>query len=298
MLASLAKKGKGVRFSGKARKTNPLSFFCERSEQKCTKYHHQIIMINLALLREMIENNYVNVNKHPTHDLFIYNYTAKTQYDRIWNEITLSFTNETRVRQLVQEFNKKHNDTVQVEVKEMDVSLQECIARDAKRPKPVGAKHIRAMHRQFYALKTAIEQDTTLPKGIICDLDGTLALMNGRNPYDAARCEEDLLNAPVAKVLKTFQALGYKVLLLSGRKEEHKPQTINWLATHAITYDLLELRKTGDNRADTLVKKDLFNAFVSGKYYVEFILDDRDQVVDLWRNDLGLTCFQVNYGDF
>ncbi|MBL7816863.1 MAG: T4 RnlA family RNA ligase [Saprospiraceae bacterium] len=46
-------------------------------------------MINKTLLQEMIENDYVNVNKHPTHDLFIYNYTPKAQYDRVWNEVTL-----------------------------------------------------------------------------------------------------------------------------------------------------------------------------------------------------------------
>lgn len=46
-------------------------------------------MIDLALLKNMIDNNFVNVNKHPTHDLFIYNYTAKAQYEREWNAITL-----------------------------------------------------------------------------------------------------------------------------------------------------------------------------------------------------------------
>jgi predicted kinase len=216
----------------------------------------------------------------------------------IVDDTNLSPTNETRIRQLVEEFNKMHNDSVQVAVKEMDVPLAECIARDAKRPNPVGAKRIRDMHRQFYAVKSLVEQDATLPKAIICDLDGTLALMNGRNPFDAAKCEEDLLNEPVAKVLKTFQDLGYKTLLLSGRRDEHKPQTINWLAKNNIHYDMLELRDTQDNRADTLVKKDLFDAHILGKYYIEFVLDDRDQVVDLWRNQLGLTCFQVNYGDF
>ena len=216
----------------------------------------------------------------------------------IVDDTNLSSTNETRVRQLVQEFNKNHNDTVQVEVKEMETTLQECIARDAKRPKPVGAKRIRDMHRQFYAVQSLFEQNADLPRGIICDLDGTLALMNGRNPFDAAKCEDDILNKPVAKVLKTFQDLGHKILLLSGRKEEHKPQTINWLIKNNITYDVLELRKTPDNRADTIVKKELFYAHIDGKYFVEFVLDDRDQVVDLWRNELGLTCFQVNYGDF
>lgn len=46
--------------------------------------------MNTALLKQMISENYVRVNKHPLYDLYIYNYTAKAQYDRVWNEITLS----------------------------------------------------------------------------------------------------------------------------------------------------------------------------------------------------------------
>lgn len=45
--------------------------------------------MNIELLKEMILNNYVKVNKHPKYNLFIYNYTAKAQYEHVWNEITL-----------------------------------------------------------------------------------------------------------------------------------------------------------------------------------------------------------------
>lgn len=45
--------------------------------------------MNKELLQEMIREGYVQVQKHPLLDLYIYNYTAKAQYDRIWNEITL-----------------------------------------------------------------------------------------------------------------------------------------------------------------------------------------------------------------
>jgi len=45
--------------------------------------------MDTQLLNELILENYVRVNKHPDRDLFIYNYTAKAQYDRVWNEITL-----------------------------------------------------------------------------------------------------------------------------------------------------------------------------------------------------------------
>lgn len=46
--------------------------------------------MNKALLTQMIAEDYVNVQKHPTAPLFIYNYSAKAQYDRVWNEVTLA----------------------------------------------------------------------------------------------------------------------------------------------------------------------------------------------------------------
>ena len=41
------------------------------------------------LTLKMIEEGYINVNKHPSADLYIYNYTNKTQFDWLWNEATL-----------------------------------------------------------------------------------------------------------------------------------------------------------------------------------------------------------------
>ncbi|AWK06993.1 2'-5' RNA ligase [Flavobacterium crocinum] len=46
--------------------------------------------MNTTLLKEMISANYVRVNKHPEHDLYIYNYTQNAQFERIWNEVTLA----------------------------------------------------------------------------------------------------------------------------------------------------------------------------------------------------------------
>ena len=46
--------------------------------------------MNTTLLKEMISKNYVRVNKHPEHDLYIYNYTQNAQFERVWNDITLA----------------------------------------------------------------------------------------------------------------------------------------------------------------------------------------------------------------
>lgn len=47
-------------------------------------------MIPKEQLLEMIESGFVIKNKHPTEDLYIYNYTQKTQFERVWNAVTLA----------------------------------------------------------------------------------------------------------------------------------------------------------------------------------------------------------------
>jgi RNA ligase len=39
---------------------------------------------------ELIDQGYISVQKHPNADLLIYNYTPKAQYDRVWNQHTLT----------------------------------------------------------------------------------------------------------------------------------------------------------------------------------------------------------------
>ena len=141
-------------------------------------------------------------------------------------------------------------------------------------------------------------QDKNLPKAVICDLDGTLSLLNGRDPYNAATCDNDLLNEPVAAALKMAKQQGYQVILLSGREDKFREPTVRFLDKHQIGYDLLLMRTSNDFRKDNIIKRELFEGEIQGKYFVEFLLDDRNQVVDMWRKDLHLPCFQVSYGDF
>jgi predicted kinase len=154
-----------------------------------------------------------------------------------------------------------------------------------------------------YPKKTVVEcrpQDESLPKAIICDLDGTLAHMNGRNPYDASTCEDDILNNAVEQCLYGMATLGHRIIFMSGRDDKYREQTMAFLRKNDILdwcRPELHMRATGDNRKDSIVKRELYEAHVLGKYNVRFVLDDRDQVVELWRS-LGLVCFQVAPGAF
>lgn len=174
-----------------------------------------------------------------------------------------------------------------------DIELDVCIKRDLNRLNSVGEKVIRQMYNDFLAPKPEkIVIDPCLPHAIICDLDGTLALLNGRSPYDASSCEHDSLNPVVASLIKDKL-----VLLVSGREDKYREQTISFLDQHRINYEKLMMREAGDFRKDSIVKKEIFDTQIRGFYNIDFVLDDRNQVVAMWRQ-LGLTCLQVAEGDF
>jgi hypothetical protein len=59
----------------------------------------------------------------------------------------------------------------------------------------------------------------------------------------------------------------------------------------------LHMRAANDYRKDDELKFDFYKKYVKDKYFIHYVIDDRNQVVDMWRR-IGLTCFQVAPGDF
>jgi predicted kinase len=145
-----------------------------------------------------------------------------------------------------------------------------------------------------------------LGPAIIVDLDGTLALHNGRSPYDYTKVSTDVLNETVDGVISLLsqgESFDYEsthsVIFLSGRPDSCREDTVAWIKAngwHPNSYKLF-MRKAGDDRADYVVKYEIFDREIRDNYDVRLVLDDRDQVVDMWRG-IGLQCWQVNRGDF
>lgn len=206
----------------------------------------------------------------------------------IVDDTNLHPKHETHIRELVKGI-------AEVSIQDFtDVDIDECIRRDLIRPNSVGQKVIRGMYNSFLKTQETIPNDENLPSAIICDLDGTLCLMNGRNPYDASTCDQDLLNPVVAEIVRSTP---YDVLYVSGREEKYRPQTEAFFANHNIAVSNLWMRQTGDKRKDWIIKREIFDEHIHAKYNVKFVLDDRNRVVEMWRQ-MGLTVLQVADGDF
>ncbi len=135
-------------------------------------------------------------------------------------------------------------------------------------------------------------------KGVIFDIDGTLAKMVGRSPYDWNRVHEDKANTPIVNMLSLYESNGYEIIIFTGRDGSCKELTKEWLTDNEIFYSELHIRPEGNTEKDAIIKRRMFEENIRGKYYCEMVVDDRDQVIEMWRTELGLTCLQVDYGDF
>lgn len=185
----------------------------------------------------------------------------------------------------------------EVEVKFFDTPLEECIKRDNKRPNGVGESVIRRMYNQYLKPKPVVyERNDILPTAIICDIDGTLAHMKNRSQFDWSRVGEDEVD-PIIKNLLDSLREAYVIFLVSGRNEVCREETEKWLEKNNIPYDMLFMRPEDDIRKDSVIKQEFFKKYIRYYYNIEFVLDDRNQVVEMWRS-LGLKCLQVAEGDF
>jgi len=266
------------------------------------------VRVNKDELRKMLNNGQHSQSKEEMvleiRDLIVIN-ALKAGKNVVVDDTNIHPKHEKQLAQIAFDLSKTKKVSFKVFDDFLKTPVEQCIENDLKRFDSVGEQVIRKMHREamrhypdlfLKQEQAAYPRDNTLLDCVLVDLDGTLALMKDRNPYDASTCENDEVNQAVAKVIRGV-AMEHKVFFMSGRSDKYREQTERWLANNAIMFGPVYMRKEGDVRKDSIVKKELFDAHIRGKYNVSFVMDDRQQVVDMWR-EIGLVCFQVAEGNF
>jgi hypothetical protein len=141
---------------------------------------------------------------------------------------------------------------------------------------------------------------TTQKPAWIVDIDGTMTLgPHQRKPFHWALVGNDLPNLPVIAVVQALYWDNYDIIFVSGRSEECRGLTEQWLSKHfgpGYKHEL-HMRPEGDFRPDEIVKAEIFDRDIAPYANVRGVIDDRAKVVKMWR-DKGLTCLQVAEGAF
>ncbi len=146
---------------------------------------------------------------------------------------------------------------------------------------------------------------------VLVDIDGTLADCEHRRHFLDGEAKDwksflspemaalDTLHEPVAKVITALAQASYPIIYVSARHSGLRKVTEKWLKENHLWFEprLLYLRKEGDMRADTIVKRELLVRIRAKGYNPILSFDDRNSVVAMWRDE-GITCLQVADGDF
>lgn len=209
--------------------------------------------------------------------------------------------------EVVKSFNKNYSDIkYEIEYKDFFTPVEECIRRDAMRQNPIGEQVIRAtwkryrhfiickeIENKFYEMKTYNKDKKDC---IIVDIDSTLCVNLTKRPFYtddwADKCLYDIpLIGPISIVRAQKMTGTCDIIIITGRKEDGRTQTEEWLKTYNVPYDRLYMRGESDFTKSDTFKEKILKTFILPKYNVLFAIDDDDKCVKMFRNN-GLICLQ------
>jgi hypothetical protein len=140
---------------------------------------------------------------------------------------------------------------------------------------------------------------------VIFDIDGTLADVSERLHHIKKKPKDwdsFFQGIPQDKAIRSMVRLcnilyesGIKIILCSGRSDQYRRETIEWLAQERVNYHELRLRGGNDRRSDVIVKREMLAGMDRSK--ILFVVEDRSGVVEMWRSE-GLVCLQCAPGEF
>lgn len=144
-------------------------------------------------------------------------------------------------------------------------------------------------------------------RAYIFDIDGTIAdcshrihhIMGVPKNWDTffAGCADDAPIKHIIELARHLSRAGMDIVYVSGRSDQCRTETTDWLNAHHLPAGPLYMRKQGDHRDDDIIKLELLEQVRTDGFDPIMAFEDRARVVKMWRT-IGIPCAQVAPGDF
>lgn len=209
----------------------------------------------------------------------------------------------------------------------MDTCLERCLERK-DHPTVTNALDAHSAVKTFFSKYERVTDDeadevfragwvsSNEIKAVVCDLDGTMADVEHRRKFvrpddmpegkkfrpNWEKFFEEMVNDPVNEWCREAVSLmseRYPIVYATGRPGDYRSHTEMWLEEKGLKFPGCKLftRLEGDCRKDSIVKEIILEFEIKTRYNILFVLDDRKQVVDMWRSH-GYTVLQCDEGNF
>jgi predicted kinase len=189
----------------------------------------------------------------------------------------------------------------EVEVKYFPITLEEAFKRNEKRGALAVPREVLIQQWKKWLEITNFRRYTPYeygdtPKAVVCDIDGTVAKMSGRSPYEWNRVGEDTPRREIIHLVESIvTSADCHLIFVSGRDGVCFNETYSWLEEYIYMPFELIMRAKDDQRPDTVVKEEIFWNKIAPHYDVLYWFDDRPAVVRRMK-DIGLNVIDVSSG--
>lgn len=249
----------------------------QKEEQEVTKIQEALVRAHIAAGKSVIVDDT----------------NLKARYARRWVDLA----EELEVDWLVEDFLTPVEECIERNyLRDRSEQVPEDVIRDYAKRFPIGHwPEIKPSGPKEALTFPKYEANLLNPPAYIFDIDGTLADLSHRSPYDSSQYHNDSLFLNIADLAVELSE-NYHIIFLSGRSEDHRKVTEEWLNFHLGFHLPLFMRPSGDSRNDAIVKSELFDKHVGPFYNVKGVFDDRLRVARAWHAK-GLTLFRVGDPD-
>ena len=132
-------------------------------------------------------------------------------------------------------------------------------------------------------------------KWVIFDLEDTISEVTEERKKLAeekkwdeyySSCITDDINTPVLDLVKEYKEKGFNIGILTGRVETYSEETLSFLKTHEVPFDVMKMRAEGNRIPDKNWKPSAIKKYFSNEENnnIELVVDDRDVVLENLQN--------------
>lgn len=172
-----------------------------------------------------------------------------------------------------------------VQIVPLPITIEEAFKRDNLRANGVGEGVIYKQYQQWldFSGRRTYTPEYHKRDCLIVDVDGTIAEMHDRGPFDWKKVGQDKPRQFVIDMVQGYRNYNdCDIVICSGRSDECFGETYQWLLDNNVFFDRLYMRKEGDYRKDNAVKEEIFWNEIVPEYNVLGAVDDRPQMIRLW----------------
>lgn len=132
-----------------------------------------------------------------------------------------------------------------------------------------------------------------MKKAIIFDIDNTILYHTNRNPFNWSDLSGDTLIPAIDELIKTLY-LDYAILLVTGRPDSARENTLEWLLNNDVPYSEL-YTKSGPEKTKAVIHKEETLKKIREEYEVVMAFEDDASCADMYVRNGVFTCMPLNY---